>query len=86
MVTGRGKIRSYIHRTGLIDKQMCPCEEEQTPNHVTFHCKELRNQRNKMIKQIKNTCGNWPMINETLVKNYSQIFVKFVKSVDFTEM
>jgi hypothetical protein len=36
-----------------------------------------------MMKQIKNTCGNWPTTNETLVNDYLQIFVKSVKSIDF---
>jgi len=67
---------------------MCPCEEEeeQTANRLIFQCKKLRNQRNEMIKQIKNTGGNWPMTNVTLVNNYLQIFVKFVKSIDFTDL
>jgi len=65
---------------------MCLCEEEQTTDHLIFQCKKLCNQRNKMIKQIKNTGGIWPMMNETLVNNYLQIFVKFVKSVDFTDL
>ena len=29
-----------------------------------------------MIKQIKNTYGNWPTSNETLLNNYLEIFVK----------
>ena len=63
---------------------MCPCEEEeQTTDHLIFQCKKLRNQRNAMIKQIKNTGGNWPTTNETLV---NKIFVKFVKSMDFTDL
>jgi len=53
MVTGHGKLRSYLHRFGLIDN-LCPCEEEeQTTKHLIFHCKILHNQRNEMIKQIK---------------------------------
>jgi hypothetical protein len=39
-----------------------------------------------MIRQIKNTGGNWPTTNETLVNNYLQIFVKFVKSIEFTDL
>ena len=39
-----------------------------------------------MIKQIKNTGGIWPMMNETFVNNYLQSFVKFVKSVDFIDL
>jgi hypothetical protein len=34
-----------------------------------IHCKRLNNQRNDMMKQIKNTGGDWPMTNETLVNN-----------------
>ena len=83
MVTGHGKRRSYLHRSGLIDKPKCPCEEEQTTNHLVFQCKILRKQRKEMMKQIKNTCGNWPTTNETLVNDYLQIFVKSVKSIDF---
>jgi hypothetical protein len=41
---------------------------------------------NAMIKQIKNTGSNWPTTTETLVNNYVQIFVKFVKSIDFTDL
>ena len=67
MLTGHGKLRSYLHRFGRTVNPMCPCEEQQTTDHLLFLCKKLHNQRNEMIKQIKNTGGNWPMTNETLV-------------------
>ena len=86
MVTGHGKLTSYLHRFRLTDNPMCPCKEEQTTDHLIFQCEKLRNQRNKMIKQIKNTGGNWPMTNETFVNNYLPIFVKFVRTIDFTEL
>jgi hypothetical protein len=55
MLTGHGKIGSYIYRLGLTDNPMCPCEEEeQTVDHLIFKCKKLRNQRNE-IRQIKDT-------------------------------
>jgi len=31
ILTGHGKISSYLHRFGLIDNPMCPCEEEEKP-------------------------------------------------------
>jgi len=37
-------------------------------------------------RQIKNTGGDWPTKNETLVNNYLQYFVKFVKSIEFTDI
>jgi len=39
-----------------------------------------------MINQIKNTGGNWPTTSETLINNNLQIFVKFVKSIDFADL
>ena len=66
---------------------MCLCEEEeQTADHLIFQCKKLRNQRNAMIKQIKNTGDNWSTTNETRVNKYLQIFVKFIKYIDFTDL
>ena len=54
-VTGHGKLRSYLHRFGLIDNTIWRCEEEreQTANHLIFQCKKLRMQRNEIIKQIE---------------------------------
>ena len=53
-----------------------------TPNPHRYAT--VRKQRNEMIKKLKkkNTGGNWPTTNETLVNNYLQIFVKLVKSID----
>ena len=66
---------------------MCPGEgkEEQTVDHLVFQCTKLSNQRTEMVKQINNTGGNWPTMNETL-NNYLPIFVKFVKSINFTDL
>jgi ribonuclease HI len=87
VVTGHGKLKSYFYRYGLTDDLMCLCEEEeQTVEHLILCCKKLNNQKNEMIRQIKNTGGNWPITNETLVNNYLQIFVRFVKSIDFTDL
>jgi len=50
MVTGPGKLRSYLYRFELTNNPMCPCEEEeeqqQTTDHLIFQCKKLRNERN----------------------------------------
>jgi len=40
----------------------------------------------KWKKQIKNNGDNWPTSNETLVNNCLQVSVKFVKSIDFTDL
>jgi hypothetical protein len=68
LVTGHGKLRSYLHRFGITDNPMCLCEEEeQTSDHLIFQCKKLNIQRNDMIKQINNTGGDWPTTNENLL-------------------
>jgi hypothetical protein len=86
VTTAHGEIRSYFHRFGLTDDPMCPCEEEQTADCLILQCKKLRKQRSEMIRQVENTNCNWPTGNETLVNIYLQIFVKFVKSIDFTDL
>ena len=68
-----------------------PCEEEeeeeeQTADHLIFQCKRLTNQMNNMMKQIKDTGGDWPTTKETLINNYLKIFVNFAKSIDFTDL
>jgi hypothetical protein len=66
---------------------MCPCgEEEETTDHLIFQCNKLSNQRNEMIEQIQNTCGTWPPTPEKLVNEYLKPFVKFIKSIDFTDL
>ena len=63
-----------------------PCEEEeQTAGHLMFQCKRVTNQRNNMIKQIKDTGGDWHTTKETL-NNYLHIFVNFAKSIDITDL
>jgi len=39
-----------------------------------------------MIQEIKSIGGNWPAKNETLIKNYVNFFVKFVKSIEFIDL
>ena len=55
MVTGHGKLRSYLYRFRLTDNPTCPCEEaeDQTTNRLIFRCKELHNKRTEFIKELK---------------------------------
>jgi len=88
VVTGHGKLRSYLHRFGIIDNPTCPCAEaeDRTTDHLIFRCKKLRKQRTEMIKKIKNAGGDWPMTSEKVVNNYLKMFVQFVNSTDFTDL
>jgi len=87
LLTGHGNINSYSYRLRLTDNHMCPCEEEeQTVDNLIFKCKKLRNQREEMIRQIIITGGNWPATSETLINNYQNFFVKFVKSIELLDV
>ena len=87
LLTGHGNIKAYLYRLGLTDNRMCPCEEEEeTVDHLIFKCKKLRNQSKEMIRQIKNTGGNWPATSETLINNYKNFFVKFVKFIELSDL
>ena len=84
---GHGNTKAYLYTLGRTDTRVCPCEEEeQTVDHLIFKCKKLRNQREEMIRQIKNTGGNWPATNETHINNYQNFFVKFVKPIEFSDL
>jgi len=66
---------------------MCPCEEEEeTVDHLIFKCMKMRNQREEIIREIKNTAGNWPETNETLINNYQYFFVNFVKCLEISDL
>ena len=87
LLTGHGNIKSYLYRFGLKDNRMCPCEEEeQTVDHLIFKCKKLRNQRNEIIRNLKYTGGKWPATNETLINDYQNFFVKFVMSLELSDL
>ena len=88
MVTGHGKIRSYLHRFAFTDNPKCPCDgrEDQTTHHLIVQCTKLTAQRNDLIKQIKQTGGTWPMTNAKLISDHLSNFVKFIKSIDFTDL
>ena len=88
MVTGHGKLRSYLYRFRLTDNPTCPCEEteDQTTHHLIFRCKELHNQKTEFIKEIKNNGGDWPITHEMIVKYHLKAFIKHVKSTDFTNL
>ena len=58
----------------------------QTTHHLIVQCTKLTAQRNDLIKQIKQTGGTWPMTNAKLISDYLPNFVKFIKSIDFTDL
>jgi hypothetical protein len=56
MVTGHGKIRSYLHRFKIIETPMCPCgTTDQTIDHLLFDCELVNNERDNLISTVLQT-------------------------------
>ena len=74
-VTGHGKTKSYLHRFKLADNLMCPCNEgAQSPEHIIYECKILKQQRSS-LKQHITACGrHWPPDNSEMVAKYLNPF------------
>jgi hypothetical protein len=59
-VTGRGKLRAYLHRFKKTEDPMCPCKmNPQTTDHLIRECALLSRQRHR----LKNYKGGQEMAN-----------------------
>jgi len=64
MVTGHGKIRSYLHRFKIIETPICPCgTTDQTINHLLFECELLNKERDNLISTVLKR-DVWPIIKK----------------------
>jgi len=86
IVTGHGLSRSYLHRFKIIPNSTCPCRlrEEQTINHIIFRCTLLKNERQILQNAITRTGDSWPLPHAQLTRKHFMLFVKFVRSIDFS--
>jgi len=61
IVTGHGKINSYLHRFKIIDSPVCPCNrEDQTVDHIIYRCVLHEQERNRLKADI-NSSEKWPV-------------------------
>jgi len=80
VLTGHGMTKAYLHRFHLREEATCSCgEENQSMNHILFHCSDTSGQRETLIKRI----GTWPASKQDLVNKYRKAFSAFVESIDF---
>jgi hypothetical protein len=88
VVTGHGLNRSYLHRFKIIPNSTCPCriQEEQTINHTIFKCTQLENERKILQNAITQTGDTWPTPFAQLTRKHIKLFIKFVKSIDFSTL
>jgi hypothetical protein len=80
VLTGHAMTKAYLHRFHLRKEATCSCgEENQSMNHILFHCANTSDQRDTLKKRI----GTWPASKHDLVNTYQKAFSVFVESIDF---
>ena len=66
---------------------MCPCKlGEQTIDHLIYHCKLLKSQRETLRQEVIKTGKNWPTTDNILISECAKSFYKFLKSIDFEKL
>jgi hypothetical protein len=69
---------------------MCPCNwgGTKSPEQLiyTYDCEILDIPRKTMKHQIQSRGGTWPTTNKDLIAQYLQVFVRFIKSIDFNKL
>jgi hypothetical protein len=65
IVTGHGKLRSYLHRFKIIDDPACPCQMgPQSNEHLIWECTILNQQRETLKNGITKTGGGGEMATD----------------------
>jgi hypothetical protein len=83
VLTGHGKTRAYLYRFKLRDDVRCICgHEDQTMDHLLFHCEKTSKQR-EVLKQQTNQQRNWMECKQELISKHTKVFCDFVESIDF---
>jgi len=83
-VTGRGKLRAYLHRFKINEDLTCPFKmNPQTTDHLIWECALLSKQRQSLKSNITKAGGRWPISNHELANKYTHLFLKFVNTINF---
>jgi hypothetical protein len=86
MMTGHGKIRSYLHRLKIIGSPECPCRQGiQTVDHLMFQCKRPKNEREILKKSVLKV-GNWPVSKSELTDRNLKQFIRYINSMDLEKI
>jgi len=81
MVTGHGKINSYLNRFKISETPLCPCgNQDQTTDHLRFECDLLQTERENLLTTIRKT-DVWPTSNSDLIKKHFRAFIQFTNAI-----
>ena len=72
-----------LYLFNLRDDARCICgHNDQTMDHLLFHCEKNSTQREVLKHQI-NQQRNWMEIKQELVSKHKKVFCEFIESIDF---
>ena len=78
MVTGQGKIRSYLHRIKILETTTCSCgTKDQRVDHLLHKCELLNKERDILISTILQT-DFWPISKKTLIRKHFKILLNLL--------
>jgi len=81
MVTGHGKINSYLHRFKISETPLSPCgNQDQTTDHLLFECDLLRKERKNLLTTIRKT-DVWLTSKSDLIKKHLRTFLQFTNAI-----
>jgi hypothetical protein len=86
IITGHGKIRSYLHRFQIMDTPTCACgSSDQTIDHMLYECALINQERDSLISTVVKT-DVWHIDKKHLIRKHYQPFVKYVNKISFDKL
>ena len=86
VLSGHGKTNAYLYRFNLREDAKCICDkDDQTMDHILFHCIETRKQRVR-IKLHLSKQKNWPANKRELITKHRKVFGEFIEFIDFDRL
>jgi hypothetical protein len=86
VLSGHGKTRAYLYRFNIREYAKCICDkDEQTMDHLLFHCTKTSTQRDLMKLQLSKQ-KNCPANKVELITKHRKVFSEFIESIDFDHL
>jgi len=83
VLSEHGKTRAYLYRFNLREDAKCICDkDDQTMDHLLFHCTKTSTQRDLLKLQISKQ-KNWLASKVELITKHRKVFSEFIESIDF---
>lgn len=84
VLTGHGTVNSYFYRFKIKDSPLCPCDftQEQTYNHLIYHCPLLTDYRTQLQHKTETKLNNWPVNEHELFEIFFKDFKIFCKLIN----